>query len=194
MSTSSDTLPAATQNQSVDLVVSGVNEGSNLGPLVYTLSGTLGAAYVAVGRGIPAIAVSGQNSTKVDYKDWDPEDPLEVGELQIPEGLFRKRGYCPVRCARSNADKLCPSHMWWSQPMFRGDSPRISSQPWLTDVTRPRENESYRQYSDLVSCSSDRAQRIFFRSQSRFGPERKLPSNQLYVRYPLLRHHPGTPC
>lgn len=69
------------QNQSVDLVVSGVNEGSNLGPLVYTLSGTLGAAYVAVGRGIPAIAVSGQNSTKVDYKDWDPEDESAVGEL-----------------------------------------------------------------------------------------------------------------
>jgi 5'/3'-nucleotidase SurE len=58
-----------------------VNEGSNLGPLVYTLSGTLGAAYVAVGRGIPAIAVSGQNSTKVDYKDWDPEDESAVGEL-----------------------------------------------------------------------------------------------------------------
>ena len=68
------------QNQSVDLVVSGVNEGSNLGPLVYTLSGTLGAAYVAVGRGIPAIAVSGQNSTKVNYDAWNPEDPTEVGE------------------------------------------------------------------------------------------------------------------
>lgn len=57
-----------------------MNEGSNLGPLVYTLSGTLGAAYVAVGRGIPAIAVSGQNSTKVNYDAWNPEDPTEVGE------------------------------------------------------------------------------------------------------------------
>jgi 5'-nucleotidase len=74
------------QNQSVDLVVSGVNEGSNLGPLVYTLSGTLGAAYVAVGRGIPAIAVSGQNSTKVDYKDWDPEDESAVGESPVMKG------------------------------------------------------------------------------------------------------------
>ncbi|KAK6342248.1 hypothetical protein TWF730_001725 [Orbilia blumenaviensis] len=41
-----------------DLIVTGPNEGSNAGPFVFTLSGTVGAAYAAVSRGIPAIAFS----------------------------------------------------------------------------------------------------------------------------------------
>jgi 5'-nucleotidase len=40
-----------------DLVVSGVNEGQNIGPLV-DVSGTVGAARAAAQRNIPAIAVS----------------------------------------------------------------------------------------------------------------------------------------
>lgn len=40
-----------------DLVVSGVNEGQNIGPLV-DISGTVGAARAAAQRNIPAIAVS----------------------------------------------------------------------------------------------------------------------------------------
>ncbi|KAI0362765.1 5'/3'-nucleotidase sure [Trametes cingulata] len=47
----------------IDLVVSGPNEGQNNGPFLYTLSGTIGAAYTAVERGIPAIAFSAGNST-----------------------------------------------------------------------------------------------------------------------------------
>ncbi|KAJ9112729.1 hypothetical protein QFC22_006231 [Naganishia vaughanmartiniae] len=68
-------------NKAVDLVVSGPNEGSNLGPLVFTLSGTLGAAYVAVGRGIPAVAFSAGNSTKRSYKDWNPNDPTDIANV-----------------------------------------------------------------------------------------------------------------
>jgi 5'-nucleotidase len=40
-----------------DLVVSGINEGQNLGPVV-DLSGTVGAARAAARRGVPALAVS----------------------------------------------------------------------------------------------------------------------------------------
>ena len=40
-----------------DLVISGTNEGQNLGPLI-DVSGTVGAARVAAQRGIPAVAVS----------------------------------------------------------------------------------------------------------------------------------------
>jgi len=47
----------------VDLVVSGPNEGSNNGPFLYTLSGTIGASYASVERGIPAIALSAGNGT-----------------------------------------------------------------------------------------------------------------------------------
>ncbi|KAJ9100869.1 hypothetical protein QFC20_005358 [Naganishia adeliensis] len=73
-------------NKSVDLVVSGPNEGNNLGPLVFTLSGTLGAAYVAVGRGIPAVAFSAGNSTKRSYKDWNANDPEDIANIHAKLG------------------------------------------------------------------------------------------------------------
>lgn len=57
-------------------------------PTVFTLSGTLGAAYVAVGRGIPAVAFSAGNSTKRSYKDWNPEDPTDIGESCVSVFLF----------------------------------------------------------------------------------------------------------
>ncbi|KAL0947264.1 hypothetical protein HGRIS_013385 [Hohenbuehelia grisea] len=50
-------------DEKIDLVVSGPNEGSNLGPFLYTLSGTIGAAYASVERSIPAIALSAGNGT-----------------------------------------------------------------------------------------------------------------------------------
>ena len=36
----------------IDLVVSGPNEGNNLGPFIYTLSGTVGATYTSIERGV----------------------------------------------------------------------------------------------------------------------------------------------
>lgn len=41
----------------IDLVVSGPNEGQNNGPFLYTLSGTIGATYTAVERGVRSIPV-----------------------------------------------------------------------------------------------------------------------------------------
>jgi 5'-nucleotidase len=49
-----------------DLVVSGVNEGQNSGPLAYA-SGTVGAGRAAVRRGIPAIAGSAGLGADADY-------------------------------------------------------------------------------------------------------------------------------
>lgn len=48
----------------VDLVVSGPNEGTNLGPFLYTLSGTIGASYFAVERNVPAIAFSASTDVR----------------------------------------------------------------------------------------------------------------------------------
>lgn len=42
----------------LDLVLSGPNYGDNLGNFAYTGSGTIGATYFSIGRGIPAIAFS----------------------------------------------------------------------------------------------------------------------------------------
>lgn len=49
-----------------DLVVSGINQGQNLGPMV-DVSGTVGAARAAVRRGVPALAVSQGQGQTFDY-------------------------------------------------------------------------------------------------------------------------------
>lgn len=64
----------------IDLVVSGPNEGQNNGPFVYTLSGTVGATYTSVERGLPAIAFSAGNDTHRPFTDLtdDPNDPANL--------------------------------------------------------------------------------------------------------------------
>ncbi|RLV92687.1 Acid phosphatase [Spathaspora sp. JA1] len=60
-----------------DLVVSGPNEGSNMSPGMFTISATLGAAYNAVYRGIPAIAASGKNDDGTFFQtDMDLNDEM----------------------------------------------------------------------------------------------------------------------
>lgn len=56
-------VPNHTNFSSIDLVVAGPNFGTNLGPFLYTLSGTAGYTYSSVGRGSPAITFSGGNGT-----------------------------------------------------------------------------------------------------------------------------------
>ncbi|KAM7192943.1 acid phosphatase precursor [Naviculisporaceae sp. PSN 640] len=58
-----------------DLVVTGPNYGTNLGPFVWTLSGTAGAAYAATGRGLPAIAISGSNGAEPYYNVLNSSHP-----------------------------------------------------------------------------------------------------------------------
>ncbi|KAL3420236.1 5'/3'-nucleotidase SurE [Phlyctema vagabunda] len=60
-------LPRYTNLTTFDLVLSGVNYGTNMGPFLYTLAGTLGATYTAVERGIPAIAFSGVYGVQTPY-------------------------------------------------------------------------------------------------------------------------------
>lgn len=62
-------LPTYFDNKTVDLVVAGPNEGLNLSPGMFTLSGTVAATYASVIRGLPAIAFSGSNSNNSFFKD-----------------------------------------------------------------------------------------------------------------------------
>lgn len=96
-----DSIRVALDEQEVeaDLVVTGINEGQNLGPLV-DLSGTVGAARAAVARGIPALATSQGSGDTFDYEaavpfilDWIEEHrealiageaPVEVVNMNIP--------------------------------------------------------------------------------------------------------------
>jgi 5'-nucleotidase len=83
-----------------DVVVSGINEGANMGPIV-NISGTVGAAKAAVARGIPAIAGSSGTDPEPDYTvgadlivEWvkahrkafqqGDEKPTAVVNLNIP--------------------------------------------------------------------------------------------------------------
>lgn len=54
----------------VDLVVTGINEGQNLGPIM-DYSGTVGAARAAVARGVPALATS-QGFGELTYEEAIP--------------------------------------------------------------------------------------------------------------------------
>ena len=58
-----------------DLLVSGPNFGNNLGPFLYTLSGTIGATYAAVERSLPAIAFSAGNGAQRSYKEINKTTP-----------------------------------------------------------------------------------------------------------------------
>jgi len=62
-------IPKHFHNKSVDLVIAGPNEGTNISPGMFTLSGTIGATYSAVGRGLPAIAFSGRLENNSFYQD-----------------------------------------------------------------------------------------------------------------------------
>jgi 5'-nucleotidase len=81
------------------VVVSGVNQGQNLGP-VLAVSGTVGAARTAVRRGIPGVAVSAGLGESPDYAagvdeaiKWVKEhrkelvkgaDPTDVVNINVP--------------------------------------------------------------------------------------------------------------
>ncbi len=76
--------------EKVDLVVSGINQGSNMGEDVL-ISGTVGAALAAYLRGFPAIAVStGRWNEKhlIDVAKFASLLVKRIGTLTLPSTLF----------------------------------------------------------------------------------------------------------
>ena len=69
-----------------DLLVSGPNFGTNLGPYLYTLSGTIGTTHVAVERSPPAIAFSGGNG-----RQRSQEEVNKTNLLRLPQSRHRRR-------------------------------------------------------------------------------------------------------
>ncbi len=96
-----DAIRVAMDEQGIepDLVVTGINEGQNVGPFV-DVSGTIGAARAAVARGVPALATSQGAGADFDYEvavplvlDWvrdhraallAGEEPVAVTNLNVP--------------------------------------------------------------------------------------------------------------
>jgi 5'-nucleotidase len=87
-----DTIRAAFEDQGLtpDLVISGINEGQNLGPVV-DVSGTVGAARAAVRLGVPALAVSQGTGDAPDYATaaelvvtWLEENRAAIAAGELP--------------------------------------------------------------------------------------------------------------
>lgn len=76
-----------------DLVISGPNEGNNLGYMTNN-SGTLGAANVAIARGVPAIAVSASTS--------DAANTAKVADVVV-------KLVAELEAQRATGEKLLPS-------------------------------------------------------------------------------------
>lgn len=110
------------------LVVTGLNEGQNMGPII-TISGTVGAAIRAVRLGVPALATSQQFADEPDYEtgaryvaDWvvANRDALLAGELPLqvynmnvpscPEGEPRGLLEVPVLDDLDGRDYVAPSN------------------------------------------------------------------------------------
>ena len=92
-------LPTHANFSTPDLILAGPNYGLNLGPFFYTLSGTMGAAYAAIQRGIPAIAYSAAYPTQTSY-EWTNtttaaglQDPATIAArlaANLAQGLIDK--------------------------------------------------------------------------------------------------------
>ncbi|KAG7829086.1 hypothetical protein KL920_002879 [Ogataea angusta] len=91
-------LPTYFNNMTVDVVLGGPNEGTNLGERDFVLSGTIGAAYYATERGYSAIAFSGANSNNSFFKDTLDDDPNHSANIyskksvELLDALFEKQG------------------------------------------------------------------------------------------------------
>ncbi|MFZ2053347.1 MAG: 5'/3'-nucleotidase SurE [Candidatus Aminicenantales bacterium] len=73
-----------------DIVVSGINKGENAGVGAFS-SGTVACAREAAYRGIPALAVSLEEGTRMDYAgaaDFIARLILEIKEKGLPPGTF----------------------------------------------------------------------------------------------------------
>lgn len=86
----------AWSGQAPDLVLSGPNEGPNVGKLG-TNSGTVGNAQMAAGRGIPAIALSAGTNTVDDTNLANPTSTVIAQlTLKLVDALIAKAGSRPL--------------------------------------------------------------------------------------------------
>lgn len=129
-------VPEFFKGKPIDLTVTGPNEGTNLGPFLYTLSGTVGASYASVERGYPAIAFSASTDprdyTTLNFDDKDDEsiriatfsanlvtalaDAVPKGKKLLPLGLGASVNY-----AESVGDaKACGSKPNWTHTRLTG--------------------------------------------------------------------------
>ena len=143
----------ALNDAKIDLVISGINNGYNVGLATY-VSGTVGAAREAAFQGVPAMAVSaGVNvpqATLSLFAEWVvtlaeklvsyPTPPLSVCNVNAPA----------VQVQDIKAPVLCPiSTSVYKDTYVRRESPRGDTYFWLTPE-QPSDSPTPGSDQDLV--------------------------------------------
>lgn len=120
-------LPEKFDNVKPDLLVAGPNEGPNLSPGFYTASGTMGAVYTAIYRGIPGISFLGSDFDNSYFKDDlndDKNNPANIYSKKVVEltkkvldgGIPAKTGlnvnFPKVGTLLGKGDKSCTDPKW----------------------------------------------------------------------------------
>ena len=89
-----------------DLLVSGPNFGTNLGPFLFTVSGTIGATYAGVGRGLSGIAISASNPN-TPYSA-SPERGLDAAKKVAEVAFDVVRGVIDNAAKQEPASRIFP--------------------------------------------------------------------------------------
>jgi len=126
-----------------DLVVSGVNEGGNLGMYVLGRSGTVSAAVEAAFFGVPAIAVSmymredqfGEPTEPADY-ERAVDATTHLAREAVDAGVFETADYLNVNAPHPGADATGemvvtrPSHAYDMTAEQNGDTVALHDRMW----------------------------------------------------------------
>ena len=101
-------IPNYYNNMTIDLYGGGPNYGGNLGPFLYTLSGTFGGTYAAIGRGIPGIAFSGGNSEQRSYTYINTTTPSGYPDPATIQGQLAANIVSQIINATKPGDPILP--------------------------------------------------------------------------------------
>lgn len=90
-----DVLAPARWGKAPDLVISGPNEGQNVGSIVAS-SGTVSNAIMAASRGLPSIAFSADTNTKADVTPGDLNNEVAALAVSFLTALQKRQGTGPL--------------------------------------------------------------------------------------------------
>ncbi|EPE03842.1 acid phosphatase precursor [Ophiostoma piceae UAMH 11346] len=110
-------LPTYAGFSTPDLIMTGPNYGLNVGPFLYSISGTLGATMTALERGIPAIAFAAVYGTHTPYYSVNEttaaglQDPATItGRLAaaLAQALITKYASSTSNTSNTSSNRVLP--------------------------------------------------------------------------------------
>ena len=122
----------------IDLVISGINQGYNIGLATY-VSGTVGAAREAAFQGVKAMAVSAEPCTPAPtmaiFVEWVLTLAEQVATFDLPRLSVVNVNVPPVEVHELQPPRLCPINCRIYHDHYeRRESPRGGEYFWLAPV------------------------------------------------------------